>query len=206
MRKKLTALLVSLSVCLGLGAMGEVFDATRFGVEVTSAANEMDEMVEQTGTMLRLFRLSEEQLKKWEEVKKKLEVVSDFVGAVEDIERCYRMLERSYDLIMRADEVILDDDWLDVTSRLDYFNSLLRDLQSNITFVEGMIEKYSSGSLLGGRMSDYQREKQKKGDFDRASERSFICEDRIDDYVGVKASVKDFSRRYSRAMGSVVFH
>lgn len=185
---------------------GAVFDPTRFGLGTATAVSEMDEMVEQTGTMLRLFRLSEEQLKRWEEVKKKLEVVSDFVGSVEDIDRCYRMLERSYDLIMRAESVILDDDWLDVNSRLSYFNALLRDMQSNIKFVEGMITKYSSGSVFGGRMSDYQREVRKNEDFNRVSGKMILCEDRIDSYEETKSSVEDFGRDFSRAMGSLVMY
>lgn len=182
-----------------------VFDFERTVVESFSAANEMDEMVEQTGNMLRLFKLSKEQLEKWEEVKKKMEVVSDFVGSVEDLDRCYRTMEKTYELLRRAEEVILDDDWLDVSSRLSYFNSVLSDCQYNISFVSSMIEKYSSGSVYGGRMTDFQREKLKLQDFIKAENANYSARSKIDGYLLLKDYGSSLSEGYRDAADAAVF-
>lgn len=183
-----------------------VSDITRTGVEIDNAAREINAMIDQTSSMMRLFNLSESQLKKWEDFKEKMDRVSDYVGSVDDIESFARSIDATYSLLKRGGDVILSDDWMDVGSKLSYFNSLLSMADGNIKQLEGMIERYSPGSRKAGNMNDAQRERLKIQEKERVDANMRFMKSKIGAYECQRAEEEEFRRNYSDATECMIFN
>ena len=140
------------------------FDFQRFIQTLFNFNTEMDETIKQTGLLLDNVDHTHRMYERWQKAAKKLSEVSEYIGRVEDIEEMYNMIQETISLLEYGKTVIMDDNYLNVSRKLWYLNTVIETTTDNIIHLQEMIARYSPGSTAGGNMDDGQREELKEED------------------------------------------